>query len=222
MAVKETVEGHGRQLQRVKIPGQAVAELMRDEIAGNALAIDGHAVVADDQIEFISRQDFIEPLILKADCLQQGGQTGGKGGQKESRTCVRCRIILKGQEAALGAFPLQEGQGIAAAAHSHLVPLRQKLLDDWDIPGGVPQPPAERGYEYMSHADKEISSDWINRFSYSNHVIDNIYLKFSHYKYSLEFGSTCPPPGPPLIGNSVVIYCLHIETIHAYLSCLIC
>jgi len=86
-------------------------------------------------------------------CPQQSGQAQGKGRQKESGAAVGSGIILEEQEIALWAFFLQERQGIAAAAHSNLVPPGQEVLYDGDIPGGMPQPPAEGAYENMSHAN---------------------------------------------------------------------
>jgi len=84
LAVKEAVEGHGHYLQRIEPSGQAVAELMGDEVAGYAIAVDSHAIVADDKIEALPCYNFIEAPLLQIYGPQQGGQARGKGGQKES------------------------------------------------------------------------------------------------------------------------------------------
>ena len=74
-----------------------------------------------------------------------------KIGKEESRVAVGRRIILEEDEIALWAFSLQEGQGIAAAAYGHFMPLAQKLLNDGNVSGGVAQTPIEGTYKYMSH-----------------------------------------------------------------------
>jgi len=122
MAVREAVEGHGHNLQRIERAGQAVAELMGDEVAGDGIAVDAHAIVADNQVESLPGYNFLEAPFLQMNCPQQSGQAQGKSGQKESGAAVGSRIILEEQEIALWAFFLQERQGIAAAAHSNLVP----------------------------------------------------------------------------------------------------
>ena len=95
---------------------------MRDEVAGYAIAVDSHAIVADDKIKALPGYNFIEAPLLQIYGVHQGGHAQGKGGQKESGTAVGSGIILEEQEITLRTFPLEKGQGIAAAAYSNLVP----------------------------------------------------------------------------------------------------
>jgi hypothetical protein len=138
---------------------------MGDEVARYAIAVDSHAIVADDKIKALPGYNFIEAPLLQIYGPQEGRQAQGKGGQKESGTAVGSGIILEEQEITLRTFLSKKLQGIAAAAHSNLVPPGQQFLDDGDIPGGMAQPPAKGAYKNMSHSIKEISNDSINLFS---------------------------------------------------------
>jgi hypothetical protein len=140
---------------------------MGDEVAGDALAVDAHAVVADDQVESLPCYYFVEAPFLQIYGTHHGGQARSKSRQKESGAAIGSRIILEEQEIALWAFLLQERQGIAATTHSNLMPPGEEFLDEGDIPGGMAQPPAEGAYKNMSHFIKEIYSDSINRFSWA-------------------------------------------------------
>ena len=124
---------------------------MSDEVAGNLLTVDTHAVVADDHVEFIFSQYLFQPLSLNSKSPQKAGNAGRKIGKEESRVAVGYRIILEEDEITLWAFSFQESQGIAAAAYGHFMPLAQKLLNNGNVSRGVAQTPIEGTYKYMSH-----------------------------------------------------------------------
>ena len=119
--MNEAVHGNGEHLKGVEVLGQAEAELMGDEVAGNVVAVDPHAVVAYYQIRLIPGEDLVQLLSLPGQGAEEDGNAGSELGQEEPGGAVGGRIVLECYEIAFREFPLQKRQGIAAGANCDLV-----------------------------------------------------------------------------------------------------
>jgi hypothetical protein len=119
--MEEAVDGYGQHLKGIKVAWQAKAKLMGDKVAWDLIGVYAHAVVAYDQVKPVLSKNLIQLFPLPSHRPNQDGNACHKLGKEESRGAVGGRIVLKEYEVTLGAFFLEQSEGVAASAYSHFM-----------------------------------------------------------------------------------------------------